>query len=204
MKTLLTTSGEMAAYLLFPESLDGLISSLRVLLLALGVLWMIALIVLAGVLIGSFESFAQILSGLNAVSVLSGAAIAVLIPLALLSPVLFGTPESNWQIVILTAGALGLLVVVLLGGLFVTAFAPQMRKSVTGKESMIGMVGTVRQPVSGAEAGMVFVNGERWQAILKSQDADTLPIEAEVEVIGFKREALVVQPAVLPARSKVA
>jgi membrane-bound serine protease (ClpP class) len=40
------------------------------------------------------------------------------------------------------------------------------RPALTGKEGMIGEVGTVRSPVGVNFAGWVFVHGERWRAVL--------------------------------------
>src|SRR3712207_5649356 len=65
----------------------------------------------------------------------------------------------------------------------------------TGRESMIGEVGVVRRPVTGNSAGMVFVHGELWQAL--PEDPDDAPLEtgSEVEVVGFRRSAVIVRPA---------
>ena len=40
------------------------------------------------------------------------------------------------------------------------------RPAITGKEGMIGEVGTVRSPVGTRSEGWVFVHGERWRAVL--------------------------------------
>jgi membrane-bound serine protease (ClpP class) len=40
------------------------------------------------------------------------------------------------------------------------------RPAITGKEGMIGEVGTVRSPVGTRSEGWVFVHGERWRATL--------------------------------------
>jgi membrane protein implicated in regulation of membrane protease activity len=60
---------------------------------------------------------------------------------------------------------------------------------------MIGEVGTVRQRISDSSGGMVFVHGELWRAV--PEDTDFVPLEpgAEVEVVGFRRTAVVVRPA---------
>jgi membrane protein implicated in regulation of membrane protease activity len=65
----------------------------------------------------------------------------------------------------------------------------------TGREGMIGEVGTVRRRVAGPGGGTVFVHGELWRAF--PEDSATAPLEpgAEVEVVGFRRAALVVRPA---------
>ena len=67
---------------------------------------------------------------------------------------------------------LGALVVVamLMGGLLFgilgSVRALKGRPALTGKEGMIGKVGTVRSPVSVDSVGWVFVHGERWRAVL--------------------------------------
>src|SRR3712207_165178 len=40
------------------------------------------------------------------------------------------------------------------------------RPALTGKEGMIGEVGTVKSPVGENSEGWVFVHGERWKAVL--------------------------------------
>ena len=40
------------------------------------------------------------------------------------------------------------------------------RPAITGREGMIGEVGTVRSPVGTHSEGWVFVHGERWRAVL--------------------------------------
>jgi membrane-bound serine protease (ClpP class) len=40
------------------------------------------------------------------------------------------------------------------------------KPALTGKEGMIGEVGTVRSPVGVNSSGWVFVHGERWRAVL--------------------------------------
>ena len=63
----------------------------------------------------------------------------------------------------------------------------------TGKEGMIGEVGTVRSPVGVNSEGWVFVHGERWRAVLafaseESDPQDGEPVVAvgrKVAVVGF-------------------
>ncbi len=64
----------------------------------------------------------------------------------------------------------------------------------TGREGMIGEIGTVRQTV-GPSGGSVFVHGELWSAI--PEDPKAAPIEngAEVEIAGFRRTSIVVRRA---------
>jgi membrane-bound serine protease (ClpP class) len=66
-------------------------------------------------------------------------------------------------------------------------------KALTGKEGMIGEVGTVRSPVGVESAGWVFVHGERWRAVLAFAPEETDPRDGEpmigvgnkVTVVGF-------------------
>jgi len=64
----------------------------------------------------------------------------------------------------------------------------------TGREGMIGEIGVVRRPVTGVSGGMVFVHGELWGAV--PEDPSTAPLETdtEVEIVGFRRSAVVVRP----------
>ena len=75
------------------------------------------------------------------------------------------------------AGSLALLFAVV-GGFALTVLR---RKPVTGREGMIGTVGTVRTPLD--PDGTIFVSGELWQATALGADlADTPPIELRVPV----------------------
>ena len=58
------------------------------------------------------------------------------------------------------------------------------RPAITGKEGMLGEVGTVRSPVGVESAGWVFVHGERWRAVLAFAPEETDPgdLDAVVEV----------------------
>jgi membrane-bound ClpP family serine protease len=91
-------------------------------------------------------------------------------------------------------GALGV-VAVLMGGVLLGVLSSSHdlrgRPAITGKEGMIGEVGTVRSPVGLESEGWVFVHGERWRAVLAfaSQEAD--PTNPEV-VIGAGRKVMVV------------
>ena len=96
-------------------------------------------------------------------------------------------------------GALGV-VAVLMGGVLFWVLSSSRdlrgRPAMTGKEGMIGEVGTVRSPVGLESEGWVFVHGERWRAVLAfaSQEADpTNPEVANPEVvIGAGRKVMVV------------
>ena len=67
------------------------------------------------------------------------------------------------------------------------------KPAITGKEGMIGEVGTVRSPVGVESTGWVFVHGERWRAVLAFAPEETDPLEGEpmigveskVTVLGF-------------------
>lgn len=67
------------------------------------------------------------------------------------------------------------------------------RPALTGKEGMIGEVGTVKSPVGVNSEGWVFVHGERWRAVLAFAPEETDPRDSEpmievggkVTVVGF-------------------
>ena len=61
------------------------------------------------------------------------------------------------------------------------------RPAITGKEGMIGEVGTVRSPVGVNSEGWVFVHGERWRAVLAFAPEETDPGDRGAEVaVGHK------------------
>ena len=111
--------------------------------------------------------------------------------------------------------ALGV-VAVLMGGAFVRVLvssrALRGRPAMTGREGMIGEVGTVKSPVGVSSEGWVFVHGERWRAVLAFAPEYTDPRDREgvvevgrkVTVIGFGDGGGVVQvvPSELPARGQ--
>src|SRR5215211_4755234 len=100
---------------------------------------------------------------------------------------------------------LGVLVVVamLMGGVLFgvlgTLRGLRGSKALTGKEGMIGEVGSVRSPVGVESAGWVFVHGERWRAVLAFAPEGADPQEGEpmigvghkVTVVGFGEEGTV-------------
>jgi membrane-bound serine protease (ClpP class) len=67
------------------------------------------------------------------------------------------------------------------------------RPALTGKEGMIGEVGTVKSPVGVNSEGWVFVHGERWRAVLAFAPEETDPrdrdavveVGRKVTVVGF-------------------
>src|SRR5918998_591914 len=93
-------------------------------------------------------------------------------------------------------GALGV-VAVLMGGVLFGVLRSSRdlrgRPAMTGKEGMIGEVGTVRSPVGVKSEGWVFVHGERWRAVLTFAPEETAPQEGDpmigegskVSVMGF-------------------
>src|SRR5215217_6828550 len=67
------------------------------------------------------------------------------------------------------------------------------RPALTGREGMIGEVGSVRRPEGVRSEGWVFVHGERWRAVLAFAPEETDPRDGEpmigvgskVSVVGF-------------------
>jgi membrane-bound serine protease (ClpP class) len=89
--------------------------------------------------------------------------------------------------------------------------ASKGRPALTGKEGMIGEVGTVRSPVGVSSEGWVFVHGELWRAVLAFAPEETGPRESEpkigvgrkVSVVGFGEGGVVqVVPIELPGRGR--
>ena len=97
---------------------------------------------------------------------------------------------SGWYVVIPA-----ILLVLFTIGLIFAAVETSRRRVSTGREGMIGEIGTVRRQI-GKSGGTVFVHGELWTALPK--EPQTTPIEpgTEVEVVSFRRTAIVVKPAV--------
>jgi membrane-bound serine protease (ClpP class) len=94
--------------------------------------------------------------------------------------------------------------------------ASKGRPALTGKEGMIGEVGTVRSPVGVNTEGWVFVHGELWRAVLAFAPEEIDPRESEpresepiievrrkVRVVGFGEGGVVqVVPIGLPGRGR--
>ena len=85
------------------------------------------------------------------------------------------------------------------------------RPALTGKEGMIGEVGSVRSPVGVDSSGWIFVHGELWRAVLAFAPEETDPRESEpmidvgskVSVVGFGEGGVVqVVPIELPGRGR--
>jgi membrane-bound serine protease (ClpP class) len=93
-------------------------------------------------------------------------------------------------------GALAV-VAVLMGGVLLgvlgSLHASKSRPALTGKEGIIGEVGTVRSPMGVRSEGWVFVHGELWRALLAfaPEEADSRDGEPvvragrRVRVVGF-------------------
>jgi membrane-bound serine protease (ClpP class) len=84
-------------------------------------------------------------------------------------------------------GAIAVVAVLMGGFLFGvlrSSRALRGRPAITGKEGMIGEVGTVKSPVGVNTEGWVFVHGERWRAVLAfaPEGADLRDREAVVAV----------------------
>ncbi len=89
-----------------------------------------------------------------------------------------------------------LLLVILLGaGAVFAVFRSRRWRAMTGREGMIGEIGTVRRAVSGSSSGMVFVHGELWRALPEDPDAPPMEPGSEVEIAGFRRAFVIVRPA---------
>ncbi len=64
----------------------------------------------------------------------------------------------------------------------------------TGREGMIGEIGTVRRPVEGRAGGSVYVHGELWKALPEDAKSPAIETDTEVEIVSFQRTAIVVRP----------
>lgn len=86
-------------------------------------------------------------------------------------------------------------VAALLGGLLFGVLGSSRtlrgRSALTGKEGMIGEVGTIRSPVGAESAGWVFVHGELWKAVLAFAPEQTDPRDGE-PMVGVGRKVTVV------------
>ena len=107
-------------------------------------------------------------------------------------------------------GALGV-VAVLMGAVLVGVLGSSRtlrgRLALTGREGMIGEVGTVRSPIGLESAGWIFVHGERWRAVLAFAPEGAEPgdggavvgVGRKVAVVGFDDGGVVqVVPVELP------
>jgi membrane-bound serine protease (ClpP class) len=120
-----------------------------------------------------------------------------------------GVPHSGLLLgaVVAVAMLMGGVLFGVLGSLRVLRRSPAL----TGKEGMIGEVGTVRSPVGVDSSGWIFVHGERWRAVLAFVPDETVPQDGEpvigvgrkVRVVGFDEGGAVqVVPTELPVRGR--
>jgi membrane-bound serine protease (ClpP class) len=111
-------------------------------------------------------------------------------------------------------GAL-VIVTVLMGGVLLGVLGSLRtlgrRPALTGKEGMVGEVGTLRSPVGVHSEGWVFVHGERWRAVLAFAPDETDPQDGEptigqgrkVRVVGFDEGGVMqVVPIQLPGSGR--
>ena len=118
-----------------------------------------------------------------------------------------GVPYSGVLLgaVVVVSMVMGVVLVGILGSLR----GLKGRPALTGKEGMIGEVGTVKSPVGVNSEGWVFVHGERWKAVLAFAPEEPEPIDdkalvgigRKVMVVGFADGSVVqVVPVELPGR----
>jgi membrane-bound ClpP family serine protease len=88
---------------------------------------------------------------------------------------------------------LALLAVLFLAAAGFTYWRMRQWRVSTGQEGMVGEVGVVRQPVVGGMGGLVFVHGELWRAIPENPGNEPIKAGTEVEILGFRRGAVVVR-----------
>jgi membrane-bound serine protease (ClpP class) len=120
-----------------------------------------------------------------------------------------GVPYSGLLLgaIVVVAMLMGGVLFGLLGSLRSSKGSPAL----TGKEGMIGEVGTVRSPVGVNSSGWVFVHGELWRAELAFAPEETDPRDGEpmigvghkVRVVGFGEGGVMqVVPVGLPGRAR--
>jgi membrane-bound serine protease (ClpP class) len=120
-----------------------------------------------------------------------GLTIGGLIAFALGSFMLMGSTSNpafqiHWGLILLMTGLLGILFLLIAGSVFRSHFRP----SKTGREGLVGTVGTVRSDLD--PDGTVFVAGEIWQA---TTSGEPIPRGARVQVVGIEGLHLTVRPA---------
>ncbi|CAN5584113.1 hypothetical protein BH24ACT22_BH24ACT22_15490 [soil metagenome] len=96
---------------------------------------------------------------------------------------------SRWYVIIPAV-----LLVLLLAGLTYAVVRTSRQRVSTGREGMIGEVGTVRHQIS-KSGGTVFVHGELWTALPEEPQMAPIETGAEVEIVSFRRTAIVVRPS---------
>ena len=120
-----------------------------------------------------------------------------------------GVPYSG--VLLVALAGLAVLMGGMLLGLLGSLRASKGRPALTGKEGMIGEVGTVRTPVGVHSEGWVFVHGELWRAVLAFVPEEADPQGGEplvrarrrVRVVGFGEGGLMqVVPIALPGSGR--
>jgi membrane-bound serine protease (ClpP class) len=100
-----------------------------------------------------------------------------------------GVPYSG--VLLGSLGVVAMLIGGVLFGILGSLRALRGRPAITGKEGMIGEVGTVKSPVGVESAGWIFVHGERWRAVLAFAPEEADPRERE-PLVGVGRKVAVV------------
>src|ERR687890_645792 len=111
---------------------------------------------------------------------------------------LFGTGVPYSGVLLGAVVVVAILMGGVLFGILGSLRASKGRPALTGKEGMIGEVGTVRSPVGVRSEGWVFVHGELWRAVLAFAPEESDPREGEpmvgvggkVTVVGFGEEGM--------------
>jgi membrane-bound serine protease (ClpP class) len=98
----------------------------------------------------------------------------------------FGIPL--WTVVV--PAVLGAFAVI---GIAIAAIRTNRWRIATGREGMVGEVGTVRRTVSGSGRGSVFVHGELWTAVAEDKTSPPMEPGAEVEIAAFRRSFIIVR-----------
>jgi membrane-bound serine protease (ClpP class) len=153
-------------------SLPGAIGVICLILAAIGLSqlpfdWRGALLILGAFLLFFADIFVPSLGLLT----LSGLALLVAGSYVLFDEAqgVFVNRSLIWSI---AAGLVGIFL--LIGGFALTVWR---RKPATGREGLVGAVGTVRRPLN--PDGVVFVSGELWQATAPGDSAEAVPPIAE-------------------------
>ena len=122
---------------------------------------------------------------------------------------LFGAGVPYSGVLLGALGVVAMLMGAVLFGVLGSLRALRGRPAITGREGMIGEVGTVRSPVGVESEGWVFVHGERWRAALAFVPEEAGPgdggavvgVGRKMAVVGFGEGGVVqVVPVELPHR----
>lgn len=95
---------------------------------------------------------------------------------------------SRWYVIVPAA-----LLALFTAGIVFAVVKTSRQRVTTGRQGMIGEVGTVRRKI-GKAGGTVFVHGELWTAL--PEEPRMVPIESgtEIEITGFRRTSILVRP----------